>query len=195
VKRAALYWPARAALSLATPLCGIILGFLWNTSLGFLMPNRGILVDWPGRRDKALKTGTVPAKMGRMVCLYIKQKQFRCCELIFADKLFLTRKEHTKKIGKHHWDNCCLLFMIRNSIGPYGVFRRSHWGGTHGTKFHRSLWGGSKAPLGWDPRNKIWSFSNLKNKYKTFIDFYKIWNEQFWSINLQLNKISATFSG
>jgi len=35
------------------------------------MPNRDILVDWPGRRDKALKTQTVPAKMGRMVCLLL----------------------------------------------------------------------------------------------------------------------------
>jgi len=33
------------------------------------MPNREILVDCPGRRDKALKTRTVPAKTGRMVCL------------------------------------------------------------------------------------------------------------------------------
>jgi len=53
-------WP-RAALSLATPLCGTILAD-W-------MPNRNILVDWPGRWDKALKTGTVPAKLGRMVSL------------------------------------------------------------------------------------------------------------------------------
>ena len=51
----------RAALSLAMPLCGTILAD-W-------MPNWDILVDWPGRRDKALKTVTVPAKTGRMVCL------------------------------------------------------------------------------------------------------------------------------
>jgi len=35
------------------------------------MPNRDILADWPGRRDKTLKTATVPAKTGRMVCLVI----------------------------------------------------------------------------------------------------------------------------
>jgi len=45
-----------AALSLATPLCGTI--------LAVRMPDRDILVDWLGRREKALKTGT-----GRMVCL------------------------------------------------------------------------------------------------------------------------------
>ena len=52
---------ARAELSLATPLC--------ETILADWLPNRDIFVDWPGRRDKALKTGTVPAKTGRMVCL------------------------------------------------------------------------------------------------------------------------------
>jgi len=35
------------------------------------MPNRDILVDWPGRWNKAFETGTVPAKMGRMVSLLI----------------------------------------------------------------------------------------------------------------------------
>ena len=65
VERAALYWPApgRAALSLAKPLCGTILAD-W-------MPNRDILVDWPGHRDKALNTWSVPAKTGRIVCLII----------------------------------------------------------------------------------------------------------------------------
>jgi len=39
-------------------------------------------------------------------------------------------KGHTQKFSKHHQDNCCLLFIIRNcSIGPYGVFWRSHRGG------------------------------------------------------------------
>jgi len=61
----------QAALSLATPLCGTILAE-W-------MPNRDILVDWPGRRDKALKTGTVPAKTERMVCLSIYLLAFYLC--------------------------------------------------------------------------------------------------------------------
>jgi len=63
VERAPLYSRPWAALSLTTPLCGIIL-IDW-------MPNRDILVGWPGRRDKALKTGTVPAKTGRMVSLLL----------------------------------------------------------------------------------------------------------------------------
>jgi len=29
--------------------------------------------------------------------IYIKQKKLGCCELIFADNLFLTAKEHTQK--------------------------------------------------------------------------------------------------
>jgi len=47
-------------------------------------------------------------------------------------------------------------------------------GGTHGTKFN--------------------NFQTEKKQYKTFIDFYKTWNEQCWSTNLQINKISATFA-
>jgi len=61
--------------------------------------------------------------------------------------------------------------------------------------FHRSLWGVPKVPTGWDPWNKTENISNLKKQYEIFIDFYKTWNEKFWSINLQLNKISATFAG
>ena len=88
---------------------------------------------------------------------------------------FWQRKNIAKKFGKHHRDNCCLLFAKRNcSTVPYGVFWRSQRGGNHGTKL------------------KIFQ---TKKTYKTFIDFYKTWNEQFWSINLQLNKISATFAG
>ena len=45
-------------------------------------PNRDILVDWPGRRDKSLKTGTVPAKTGRMVCLY-------CSKMLMFIKAFI----------------------------------------------------------------------------------------------------------
>jgi len=67
--------------------------------------------------------------------IYIKQKKLGWCELIFAGKFFWKRKSIPTKFGKHHRDNCCSLFIIRNcSIGPYGVFWRSHWGGTHGTK-------------------------------------------------------------
>jgi len=62
-KRRHFIGQSRAALDLASTLCGTILAG-W-------MPNRDILVDWPGRRDKTLKTGTVPAKTGRMVCLAI----------------------------------------------------------------------------------------------------------------------------
>jgi len=58
--------------------------------------------------------------------------------------------------------------------------------------FHRSLWGVPKVPPRWDPWNKIEKFSKLKKTYKTLIDSYKTWNEQFWSINIQLNKISGT---
>jgi len=63
-----------AALSLATSLCGIILAE-W-------MPNRDILVDWPGRRNKALKTGTAPAKTGRMVSLQLTPHRVFSCIII-----------------------------------------------------------------------------------------------------------------
>ena len=62
-KRGTLLAGPRTALILATPLCGTILAD-W-------MPSRDILVEWLGRRDKAFKTGTVPAKTGRMACLPI----------------------------------------------------------------------------------------------------------------------------
>jgi len=35
------------------------------------MPNRDFLVDWQGRRDKAVEIGTVTAETGRMICLTI----------------------------------------------------------------------------------------------------------------------------
>jgi len=41
------------------------------------MPNRDFLVDWSGPRDKAFKTGTLPAKSGRMVCLPKKHYRLR----------------------------------------------------------------------------------------------------------------------
>ena len=60
-----------AALSLTTPLCGTILAD-W-------MPNRDSLVGWPGRRGKALKTGTVPAITGRMVSLAMCTTPYMLC--------------------------------------------------------------------------------------------------------------------
>ena len=49
--------------------------------------NRDLLVDWPGRRYKAFKTGTVPDKTGRMVCLLRNRadiKEWCSCVTVWA---------------------------------------------------------------------------------------------------------------
>ena len=47
---------------------------------GWLNAKAGRLADWSGRRDKMLKSGTVPPKTGRMVSLHLPTYTLLCSQ-------------------------------------------------------------------------------------------------------------------
>jgi len=94
-KRGTLLAMPRAALTLAMPLCGTILAD-W-------MPNRDILVDWPGQSPQ---NRTVLAKTGRMVCLSVSSTQTTLLTVSFCHN--------------HLWSwfsvaSCCTLLTACNA--------------------------------------------------------------------------------